>query len=111
MGIWRRDADGAVRRRARAGARVLVEPVSQVGSDIDDSAIETSGAKGSDAGNTVGAGAGELSLAEDEVTDFITGNAVKLKGNEEVRQRIARALFHEYGISDPSDMQRDFPIP
>ena len=86
-----------------------MEPVSQVGSDIDDSAIETSDAKGSDAGNTVGAGAGELSLAEDEVIDFISGNPVKLKGNEEVRQRIARALFHEYGIPT-SDMQRDFPI-
>ena len=52
---------------------------------------------------------GQVSLAEDEVTDFITGNAVKLKGNEEVRQRIARALFHEYGIST-LDMGRDFPI-
>lgn len=52
----------------------------------------------------------QVSLAEDEVTDFITGSAVKLKGNEEVRQRIARALFHEYGIST-RDMARDFPIP
>lgn len=51
-----------------------------------------------------------VSLAEDEVTDFITGSAVKLKGNEEVRQRIARALFHEYGIST-RDMARDFSIP
>jgi type I restriction enzyme M protein len=49
-------------------------------------------------------------LAEDEVTDFITGRPVKLKGNEEVRQRIARALFHEYGIST-WDMETNFPIP
>ena len=41
---------------------------------------------------------GQVSLAEDEVIDFITGNPVKLKGNEEVRQRIARGLYFEYGI-------------
>jgi type I restriction enzyme M protein len=52
----------------------------------------------------------QVSLAEDEVTDLITAKVVKLKGNEEVRQRIALALFHEYGISI-LDMERDFPIP
>jgi len=50
------------------------------------------------------------SLAEDETIDFITGRPVKLKGNEPVRQRIARVLFHEYGIS-VDDMARDFPVP
>jgi type I restriction enzyme M protein len=50
------------------------------------------------------------SLAEDEIIDYITDRPVKLKGNESVRQRIARALFHEYGIS-VDDMERDFPIP
>ncbi|GGK89259.1 restriction endonuclease subunit M [Sphaerisporangium melleum] len=50
------------------------------------------------------------SLAEDETIDFITGKPVKLKGGEPVRQRIARVLFHEYGIS-VDDMARDFPIP
>jgi len=49
------------------------------------------------------------SLADDETIDYITGKKVKLKGNEAVRQRIARALFHEYGIS-VDDMERDFPI-
>ena len=49
------------------------------------------------------------SLAEDEVIDLITGKPVKLKGNEEVRQRIARALSQEYGIST-ADMERDFQI-
>ena len=48
-------------------------------------------------------------LAEDEAIDFITGKPVKLKGNEEVRQRVARALYHEYGIR-VQDMERDFPI-
>ncbi|WP_371779020.1 methylation-associated defense system DNA methyltransferase MAD2 [Streptosporangium subroseum] len=50
------------------------------------------------------------SLAEDETIDFITGKPIKLKGSEPVRQRIARVLFHEYGIS-VDDMARDFPIP
>ena len=38
------------------------------------------------------------SLAEDETIDFVTGRPVKLKGNEEVRQRIARGLYYEYRI-------------
>lgn len=50
------------------------------------------------------------SLGEDEIIDYITDKPVKLRGNEEVRQRIARALFHEHGIS-VDDMARDFPIP
>ncbi|CNE21843.1 N-6 DNA methylase [Mycobacterium tuberculosis] len=50
------------------------------------------------------------SLADDETIDYITGDPVKLKGNEPVRQRIARALFHEYGIS-VDDMEAGFPIP
>jgi type I restriction enzyme M protein len=49
------------------------------------------------------------SLAEDETIDFITNKPVKLKGNEEVRQHIARALYYEYGFM-LDDMQRDFPI-
>ena len=48
-------------------------------------------------------------LAEDEAIDFITGDNVKLKGNEEVRQQVARALYAEYGIR-VQDMERDFPI-
>ncbi|MFJ7210737.1 restriction endonuclease subunit M [Amycolatopsis sp. NPDC098790] len=50
------------------------------------------------------------SLGENEIIDFITGRPVKKKGNEEVRQRIARALYVEYGIS-LDDMERDFSIP
>lgn len=53
---------------------------------------------------------GVESLADDEMIDLITGRPVKRKGNEEVRQRIARALYVEYGIS-LDDMARDFPIP
>ena len=39
--------------------------------------------------------------------DYISGEAIKDTAKEQVRQRIARALFHEYGIS-LDDMERDF---
>ncbi|MEA2562101.1 MAG: type restriction enzyme protein [Acidobacteriota bacterium] len=42
--------------------------------------------------------------------DFISGSGrLKDTSKEQVRQRIARALFHEYGIS-VDDMAADFPI-
>ena len=44
------------------------------------------------------------------ILDFISGtNEVKETAKELVRQRIARALFHEYGIS-VEDMAPDFPV-
>ena len=43
------------------------------------------------------------------VFDYITGAEIKDTPKEQVRQRIARALFHEYGIS-AEDMQADFPV-
>ncbi|WP_200882729.1 N-6 DNA methylase [Amycolatopsis sp. MJM2582] len=49
------------------------------------------------------------SLGEGEVVDYITNTPVKDTPKEKVRQRIARALFHEHGIS-PGDMERDFPV-
>jgi type I restriction enzyme M protein len=71
-----------------------VEPVSRVGGNVEE----------------VSAGAGLVeTLAEDEVIDFITGMPVKLRGNEEVRQQVARALYSEYGIR-VQDMERDFRI-
>jgi type I restriction enzyme M protein len=63
----------------------------------------------SDTGDTTIQLSGDESLAEDEIYDFISAKPVKLKGNEEVRQRVARALFHEYGIA-VRDMEREFPI-
>lgn len=39
------------------------------------------------------------SLEEGKVLDYITNEPVKDTPKEHVRQRIARALFHEYGIS------------
>lgn len=47
------------------------------------------------------------SLEEGKLLDYITGEPVKETSKEKVRQRIARALFHEYGIS-VEDMVPDF---
>jgi type I restriction enzyme M protein len=44
------------------------------------------------------------------ILDFISGEkAFKDTPKEQVRQRIARALFHEYGIS-VEDMEADYPV-
>ncbi|WP_159056238.1 methylation-associated defense system DNA methyltransferase MAD2 [Streptomyces sp. DSM 15324] len=54
--------------------------------------------------------AGPRKLQDDEIFDYISGtNVVKHTPMEEVRQRIARALVHQYGI-DPRDMRADFRI-
>jgi type I restriction enzyme M protein len=49
-------------------------------------------------------------LPEDTTIDYITGLPVKETPKEKVRQRIARALFHEFGIS-VDDMEPNFPVP
>jgi type I restriction enzyme M protein len=49
----------------------------------------------------------ESSLEEGMILDYITGKAIKDSGKEQVRQRLARALFHEYGIS-VDDMIPDY---
>ena len=49
-------------------------------------------------------------IADDVVMDYITGREVKDTPKERVRQRIGRALFHEYGLS-VEDMELDFPLP
>ena len=49
------------------------------------------------------------SLEDGTLLDYITGEPVKDTPKEQVRQRIARALFHEYGIS-VEDMVRDFKM-
>lgn len=48
-------------------------------------------------------------LEEGKILDYITGKPVKSNAKEQVRQRIARALFHEYGIS-VDDMEPDFNL-
>src|SRR5918996_6343062 len=52
----------------------------------------------------------DTTIADGYVLDFITGvTHLKDTPKEQVRQRIARVLFHEYGIS-VEDMEPDFPI-
>jgi len=41
--------------------------------------------------------------------DYVSGKQVKETNKELVRQRVVRALIHEYGFS-PEDMELDFPI-
>lgn len=41
--------------------------------------------------------------------DYISGKQIKETAKERVRQRIVRALIHEYGFS-PDDMENDFAI-
>jgi type I restriction enzyme M protein len=48
-------------------------------------------------------------IEEGKVLDYITGKPVVDNPKEQVRQRISRALFHEYGIS-PDDMEPDFKL-
>ena len=55
-------------------------------------------------------GSEEPFMSEDTATDYITGHEVKDSPKERVRQRIVRALFHEYGLA-VEDMASDFPIP
>lgn len=49
-------------------------------------------------------------MEEGLLLDYITQRLIKESPKEAVRQRIARALFHEYGIS-VDDMTPDFPVP
>jgi len=51
----------------------------------------------------------ESVLEEGKVFDYITGKQVKESDKERVRQRIARALIHEYGIA-AEDMEPDFKV-
>jgi type I restriction enzyme M protein len=55
-------------------------------------------------------GADETTAIEDgKILDYITGKPVAENDKERVRQRIARAMFHEYGIS-VDDMEPDFKM-
>ncbi|WP_295435170.1 type I restriction enzyme HsdR N-terminal domain-containing protein, partial [uncultured Thiodictyon sp.] len=51
----------------------------------------------------------ERALDEGKLFDYITGRAVKDNDKEQVRQRIARAIIHEYGIA-AEDMEPDFKV-
>jgi type I restriction enzyme M protein len=41
--------------------------------------------------------------------DYVSGKQIKETPKELVRQRVVRALIHEYGFS-PDDMRLDFPV-
>lgn len=51
----------------------------------------------------------DTSVEDGKLLDYITGRPVAENDKERVRQRIARALFHEYGIS-VEDMEPDFRV-
>lgn len=51
----------------------------------------------------------ESTIAAGYTLDYVSGKQVKETPKELVRQRIARALIHEYGFS-PEDMEIDFSI-
>jgi type I restriction enzyme M protein len=53
---------------------------------------------------------GITAVPDGMLLDYITNGQVKDSSKEQVRQRIARALFHEYGIS-VEDMEPDFKVP
>ena len=48
-------------------------------------------------------------IEEGKLLDYITGKPIEDNAKEQVRQRIARAFFHEYGIS-LDDMEPDFKL-
>lgn len=48
-------------------------------------------------------------IEEGKIFDYITGNPLKDNDKERVRQRIARAIIHEYGIA-AEDMEPDYKI-
>ncbi len=50
-----------------------------------------------------------FSLSDGQIIDYISNKAIKDNPKEQVRQRVARALFHEDGIA-VSDMEADFKV-
>jgi len=48
-------------------------------------------------------------VADGKLVDYITGKAIKDTAKEQVRQKISRAIIHEYGIA-PEDIHPDYPI-
>jgi type I restriction enzyme M protein len=51
----------------------------------------------------------ESTIAAGYTLDYVSGKQLKETNKELVRQRISRALIHEYGFS-PEDMENDFSI-
>jgi len=51
----------------------------------------------------------EKTIAAGYMLDYVSGKQVKESKKELVRQRIVRAMIHEYGFS-PEDMENDFLV-
>lgn len=81
-----------------------VETVEDELADDDDLAKEAASTQDAEPGAPV------ASLSDKDIIDVVTGCVVKLRGNEKVRQQVARFLSVEYGIP-VDDMARDYPIP
>ena len=109
-------------RRRRGGGRATAQSAVAVtavtgaeAGDVGPAGGGRTAAGDADAGPAAagGTGGGEADadvVRDGFVLDFISGRkALKETPKEQVRQRIARALFHEYGIS-VDDMEGDFPV-
>ena len=85
-------------KRSKAGAVPAVEAEEQ---DAVPDVVDTGSSNGS----------GEEEAVRDGfILDFVSGaDLLPDTPKEQVRQRIARALFHEYGFS-VEDMERDFSV-
>ena len=101
-------AAGAEGAAVAEGATVAEATTIAEGAAVAEGAIA-----GTAAAEAAGRGAGnDTDVVRDGfVLDFISGTKVLRETPRElVRQRIARALFHEYGVS-VDDMEADFPAP
>jgi type I restriction enzyme M protein len=85
--LVRKKASMVRRRKAKSAAVTPAEDTEENGASTDD----------------------VNSIEDGKVFDYITGKPVAENDKERVRQRIARALFHEYGIS-VDDMEPDFKV-
>src|SRR5258708_31918089 len=59
--------------------------------------------------NTAEQDEAETAIDDGKILDYITGRPVADTDKERVRQRIGRAIIHEYGIA-AEDMEPDFRV-
>ena len=94
-------------------AKKKAKKVTKKGSVIKQTAKKRTAKKVTDTAATVKKSAKTkdeaASIEDGKIVDYITGEQVTDSAKEKVRQRIARAIFHEYGYS-PDDMEPDFAV-
>jgi type I restriction enzyme M protein len=78
---------------------VAKKRTSEIASSVEDDTVDVE----------VGDESEAASIEDGMLVDYITDEIIKDSPKERVRQRIARAIFHEYGFP-PSSMERDFTI-